>query len=148
MLKNIDDYIVQKEEFLELPENEKMKLFKALLDEKILEKPEFQDTYYAQKVLSTINKIQKEIIKGEILYRDISKFYNNDEKDKEKQKIFLYQRLAIISLNKQNEAKKLFDIIDKYYLKINNILDDLKIILEDFFLFFEKKEKKNINIFI
>ena len=106
MLKNIDDYIVQKEEFLELPENEKMKLFKALLDEKILEKPEFQDTYYAQKVLSTINKIQKEIIKGEILCGDISKFYNNDEKDKEEQKIFLYQRLAIISLNKQNEAKK------------------------------------------
>ena len=42
------------------------------------------------------------------------------------------------------KQKNLFDIIDKYYLKINNILDDLKIILEDFFLFFEKKEKKNI----
>ena len=144
MLENIDDYIIRKEEFLEQQENAKMILFKALLDEKILEKPEFQDTYYAQKVVSTINKIQNEIIKGEILYRDISKFYNNDENDKEKQKILLYQRLVIISLNKQNEAKKLFDIIDKYYIKINNILEDLKIILEDFFLFFKKKEKKNI----
>ena len=146
MLQNIDEYIVKREEFLEPQENEKLKLFIGLLNEKILEKPEFQDTYYVQKNISTISELQSEITEGKILYSDISKFYNNDDNDKEKQKNFLIQRLVIISLNKQEDGKKLFDIIDNYYSNINNILDDLKIVLEDFLFFFKKKEKENIKL--
>jgi hypothetical protein len=84
MLQNIDEYIVKREEFLEPQEKEKMKLFKGLLNEKIIEKPEFQETYYVEKVVTTISKLQSQITNGEILYRDISKFYSNEVNDKEK----------------------------------------------------------------
>ena len=97
MLQNIDEYIVKREEFLEPQEKEKMKLFKGLLNEKIIEKPEFQETYYVEKVVTTISKLQSQITNGEILYRDISKFYSNEVNDKEKQKDLLFQRLVIIS---------------------------------------------------
>ena len=144
MLQNIDEYIAKREDFLEPQENEKMKLFKGLLNQKIIEKPEFQDTYYVQKVITTIKKLQSQITNGEILYRDISKFYSNEMNDKEKQKDILFQKLVIISLNNQEEAKKLFDTIDKYYSKINSILNDSKIVLEDFSIYFKKNQKDNI----
>ena len=148
MLQNIDEYIIKKEELLELQESEKMKLFKGLLNEKFLEKPEFQETYYVEKAVSAISKIQSEITNGDILYRDISKFYtdevNDEENNKEKQKDLLFQRLCYISFNKKEDAKKLLDIIEKYYSKINSILNDSKIVLEDFLIFFKKKQKENI----
>ena len=144
MLQNIDDYIIKRQELLEPKENEKIILFKGLLDEEILEKPEYQETYYVNKVKSTVKSVQKEIISGQILYRDISKLYSKDENDKENQKNSLLQRLKIICLNKQDDADKLFNIIDKYYSEINRILEDLKLILEDFLLFFKKKEIENI----
>jgi len=144
ILQNIDDYyIIKRDEFLEPKQNKNYILFKSLLDNKILEKPEYQKTYYVQKALSTVDKIQNEIIKGEILYEEISRFYNNNENNKEKQKNLLFQRLVIISLNKQDYANKLYNIIDKYYSKLNNILDDLKRILEDFL---KKKDKYNIKL--
>ena len=148
MLQNIDEYIIKREELLEPQENEKMKLFIGLLNEKILEKPEFQETYYVEKVVSAISKVQNEITNGEILYRDISKFYsdegNDEENTKEKQKDLLFQRLCYISLNKKEDAKKLLDIIEKYYSRINIILNDSKIVLEDFLIFFKNKQKENI----
>ena len=140
ILQNIDDYyIIKRHEFLEPKINENLILFKGLLDGKIFEKPEYQNTYYVQKVLSTVSNIQNEIIKGEILYEDISRFYNNNEKNKEN----LFQRLVIISLNKQENANELYNIIDKYYSKLNSILDDLKIILKDFI---KKNDKYNIKL--
>ena len=140
ILQNIDDYyIIKRHEFLEPKINEKLLLFKGLLDSKIFEKPEYQNTYYVQKVLSTVRTIQNEIIKGEILYEDINRFYNNNDNNKE----ILFQRLVIISLNKQDDANKLYNAIDKYYTKLNGILDDLNRILEDFL---KKKDKYNIKL--
>ena len=144
ILQNIDEYfIIKKHEFLEPKVNENLILFKELLDDKILEKPEYQNTYYVQKVLSIVSEIQNEINKGEILYEDIKRFYNNDKNNKEKQKSLLFQRLVIISLNNHDEANKLNNSIDKYYSKLNNILNDLERILGEFL---QKKDKYNIQL--
>jgi len=146
ILQNIDEYIIKREDLLEPKENNKLLLFKGLLEEGLLEKPEYNETYYVEKVKFAVQSIQKEINSKEILYRDISKLYSKDKNDEENQKNSLLIRLKLICLNKQDDADKLFNIIDKYYSEINSILEDLKKILEDFLLFFKKKEKENIKI--
>ena len=143
ILQNIDKFIIEKEDFFTLNENDKLNLFKGLLDEKYLKKEEYKNTYYVQSASSVIDELKNDIKKGEILYKNISIFYNEKNNQKENNK--LYDRLKMIALNNNEDYENYKDILDKYYSSINNILDELQFINEDFLDFYYNTKKDIID---
>ena len=141
ILQSINMYNIQKEYFLKAEEEDNLKLFKGLLEEKYLEKNEYQNTSYVKNSITIISEIEDNIKKGEILYKDISKFYNSDEKENN----ILYDRLKLIALNKEEDYHNYKKIIDDYYSKINQILNDLVLINEDLMEFFYNEKKKDVD---
>jgi hypothetical protein len=102
ILQNIDKFNIQKDDFFKLEENENIQLFKGLLNDKILGKNELKDTYYIKNANNVIEDLDKYINNGEITFRDISLFYN-DQKNKCEQ---LISRLKMISKNDEVKANK------------------------------------------
>ena len=142
ILENITSYNIQKENFLELEENDNLLLFKGLLDKEYIEKNEYENTSYVKNIKTTIKEIENNIKNGEILYKDISKFYN--EAEKEHKNNILYDRLKLIALNKEQNNKIYKDKIDNYYSKINETLDDLNLINEDLIEFYYNEKSEDI----
>ena len=138
ILENINNYNIQKEDFLKFEENDRLKLFKGLLYKKYIEKEEYQNTDYVQNAMMNIKELQNDILTGNILYKEISPFYN--EKNNK-----IYSRLDIIALNSNEDYKKYKTKINNYYSSITIILKDLQLILEDLLIFYYNEEREKIN---
>jgi hypothetical protein len=139
-LQNINKYNITEKDFFNLEETNNYKLFKNLLNEKILEKKEFQNTEYVKNAKEKVNKVQQKINNGDILFTDISQFFNKAKPDEEK----LFEIIKTISLNNQNNAIDLKIKIDDFYIETIKVIDDLQLIHEDFIVFYLNKEKNNI----
>ena len=140
LLQNINKYNITEKDFFNLEETNNYKLFKGLLNEKILEKRESQNTGYVKNTIEKINKIKQRIKSGDILFTDISQFFNKAKPDEEK----LFEIIKTISLNNQNNAIDLKIKIDDFYIETIKVIDDLQLIHEDFIVFYLNKEKNNI----
>ena len=139
ILKNINKYTIQKEDFLSLEETDNLKLFKGLLDQGFIKDEKYHNIYYFQNSIFIVNNLENEINKGELLYGNIIKFNNNIDKENK-----LYSRLILISLNSDKDAKKYLEKINYYCSTINRILKDLHLIREYFLEFYYSTEKENI----
>ena len=150
ILSSIDKYNIQKEDFMQLDENDNLILFKGLLEDKIIENENYKDTYYVDHALKELKELDNEINKLEIKYRDISLFCNEDLEENKKdnkednKENKLKTRLKIIALNNEEKAEKYYSLIFDNYSEIRKILNDLQTILEDFLLFFPNTENENI----
>ena len=137
-------YNIKKEDFFNLEETDSLKLFKAFLDENYIENSEYKNTSYIKNALKTIKELSCNIEKGEkIKYEDINQF----SEAKGKKKIInnkLYERLKLIALNKEKKYIYYKDKIDKYFQKINEILEVLNLINEYFKEFFPDCQNEDI----
>ena len=138
----IGKFTIQKKDIFQVEESEKLTLFKGLLNEKYLEKEEYKNNEYFINSLSLLNQIKKSIEINEITYNDIYLFYNKNEQRNEP---LLLSRLKLIFLNEEG-VEHYMNIIDKNYNEINNILNDLELILNNFKNYYANEESENIKL--
>jgi len=139
ILGKFDKYTIKKEEFFEIEDTQNIKLFRGLLERKLLEK-EFKLIEYVNNNLEMISSLQNEIEEGNIYYRDINRFYLNNKNDE------LKNKLLIISLNDEVLASKLEKKIDDYFREIETIREDLNLVFNDLRKYLFDTEKDNITI--
>ena len=87
-----------------------------------------------------INELHNDIIDGKVLYSEIDLFY------KEIIGNSLHQRLLLISLNDEGQAKQFEKIIDDFMEKNKQVINDLLIVKEDLVEFLYKKESQTIKL--
>ena len=138
----INKFTIQKKDIFQIEESENLTLFKGLINEKYLEKEEYKNNEYFINSLSLLNQIKNSIEINEITYNDIYLFYNKNEQRNEP---LLLSRLKLIFLNEEG-VEHYMDIIDKNYNEINNILNDLELILNNFKKYYANKESENIKL--
>ena len=139
ILENFDKYMIKKEEFFRIEETQNIKLFRGLIERKLLEN-EFGLTEYVRNNVELISSLQQEIEEGNIYYSDILPFYVNNKNDE------LKKKLLLISLNDEESASKLEKKIDDYVKEIKEISKDLNLVFNDLRKYLFETEKKNINI--
>ena len=139
ILQNIKKYDIKEKDFFNVEDTENYKLFKGLLNSNNIIKNDFQNTNYIKNTKSILNKIQNNIKTGDIKFSDISKFYENKNKENK-----LLEIIQSIYLNNKEEAEKYKLEIDTHYLQINDIIENLQIILDDLLTFYRNEEKEKI----
>jgi len=139
ILENFDKYVIKREEFFELEETPNIKLFKGLIERKLLEN-EFRPTEYIKNSIQLISSLQNEIEEGNIYYSEINLFYSNNKKDE------LKKKLLIISLDDDILASKLEQKIDDYINEVETIRKDLNLVYNDLRKYLYDEEKENIKI--
>ena len=138
-LENLDKYMIKKEEFFKIEETQNIKLFRFLIERKLLGN-EFKLTEYIKNNFDLISSLQNDIEEGNIYYSDIFPFYLNNKNDE------LKKKLLIISLNDEELSSKLEKKIDDYIKEINKISKDLNLVYNDLRKYLFDTEKDNINI--
>jgi hypothetical protein len=141
---NLNHYNIKKEDLFSLEETNSLKFYKAFLDENYIENSEYKNTSYIKNALNTIKELGCNIERGEkIKYEDINQFSEVNGK----KKIIsnkLYERLKLIALKKEEKYQKYKNKIDNYFQKINEILEVLNLINEDFKEFFPDYESEDM----
>ena len=151
IFSKLKDYTLQKEDFFTSEENQKIKLFKGIL-EKIKENnkefnnnevykdiEEYKNIPYISNSLSVIYQLRNELDKNEVLFKDINLFYE-EEKIEEFNK-----RLELIYYDDNEKFKLKKEDLEKKINEINNELKDLDLIYIDLIQFFPKTEKESID---
>ena len=139
ILENLDKYMIKKEEFFEIEETQNIKLFRGLIERKLLGN-EFKLIEYVSNNIELISNLQNEIEEGNIDYRYILPFYLNNKNDE------LKKKLLLISLNDEVLASKLEKKVDDYVKVIYSISRDLNLIYNDLRKYLFDTEKENIYI--
>ena len=133
---------MRKSIFNNMYENDKIKLFKGLLENSDITNNEYKYIDYVKNSLTVINQLKENFDKNEIKYLEINNFCEKDKMD------ILSIYLQLIYLNDSIKAnEKLNELLDKLE-KIKNVDRDLDIIYKDFQNFFyisRKKEIEDIN---
>ena len=139
ILENFDKYLINKEEFFEIEETQNIRLFRGLLERKLLGS-EFEIIEYVKSNIELISSLQKEIEEGNIYYSNIIPFYSNNKNDE------LKKKLLLISLNDEVLASKLEEKIDDYIKEIKTVREDLNLVYNDLRQYLFDTEKDNIII--
>ena len=138
ILKRLERFKFEKKNFWEKEENDKLKLFRGLLQRNYIKGGEFGMTDYSKETIKMINELHNDIIDGNILYREINYFYEGNKKHE------LHKRLLLISLNNEVQANDFEAMIDTYMEKNKKIIKDLELVNEDLVEFLRKKENESI----
>ena len=128
------NYSLRKDDFFYLIENNKLKIYKELLNYKFLEKGELAESNY----LDINNQIDKEIRDGTIEFYYIYNFYSENKED------ILYERLLLITRNNNSIVNEYKKIIEEHMTKIKPIIKD-DIIYKYLNTIFPESQKKVIN---
>ena len=130
-----NNYSLSKDDFFNLIENDKLKIYKELLNNNFIEKGALAASNY----LDIIKQIDNELKNGTIKFYYINNFYSENKED------ILYERLLMIAKNNKSIADEYKNYLDKHMKRINNILKD-DIIYNYLNTFFPDSQKNNINI--
>ena len=136
ILENFDNYMIKKEEFFDIEETQNIKLFRGLIERKLLGN-EFQNTEYMKNNEELILSLQNEIEEGNIYYSKIKPFYPDHKNE-------LKIKLLLISLNNEELESKLENKIDDYIKEIEEIRKDLNLVYNDMRNYLFDTEKDNI----
>ena len=128
------NYSLTKDDFFNLIEGNELKIYKALLNNKFLEKRELAESKY----LDIIKQINNEIKNGTIEFYYINNFYSENKEN------ILYERLLMLAKNDKTIANENKKILDEHMKKINNIIKD-DIIYKYLNTIFPESQKNNIN---
>ena len=140
IFSKINNYIITENDFLSLEETENYKLYKGLIDNKIIDKEfAYKGATYVTKAQMTISSLEEKIKKFEIKYSEISVFFQN-----EKNKNILKERLLYLNILDENKQQKSFAYLEQKYKEIKNKIDDLELIYSDFRDFFYQKHEQDL----
>jgi len=139
----INKFILKEEDFLKIIENENLKFFKGLVNEKLLEKVnQYKGTIYISKTFITISGLDAKIDNFDIKYSDLSLFFQDETKTKREE--ILKDRFIYIYMLQEDKAKKMFDKLKKKFYEIKEKIKDLEMVFRDFSYFFYNSHKEDI----
>ena len=75
ILKNLENYKLLNEDFWQIGENYRIKLFKGLLEKAEISKEEYQEKDYVKNSFEVIKELEKKFNNNTILYKDIIIFF-------------------------------------------------------------------------
>ena len=139
IFKEISIYELQKKDFWVIEENEKIQLFKGLLEKADITNDKYKSIDYVNNSINVINELQEDLDNNSVLYQNINKFFESGKLDE------LTKRLAIIYYNDKDKADKKLDELLNLIEKINNTLDNLNLINKDLNDFLYISEKDSID---
>ena len=142
ILKNINNYEPQKEDFWKLEENKKLKLLKGLVEKTEISREEYREiSNYANNSFDLLNQLKEELNDNKVLYKNINIFFENN---RENEKNEFKKRLSIIYYSDKEMANAKEEEICKKIGEINNALTNLKLIYDYLNYFFKNSQKANI----
>ena len=135
LFDNISKFIIKEEDFFRPEENDRLRFFKGLVKEKVLEKA-YQDkgAIYISKALMTISSLEAKIQNNEITYTTLSSYFPDEQNDKLEES--LKERLNYIYLLDKNKAEKYFKKLKDKMYEIKDKIKNLELIYRDFSDFF------------
>ena len=135
IFSKINKFIIKEEDFLKIEENERLKFFKGLVNEKLLEKAnQYKGAIYISKVFMAISSLESKIDNYDIKFSDLSLYFQDNTKTKSEE--ILKDRLNYIYFSEEDKAKKNFDKLKNKYYEIKEIIKVLETICRDFSDFF------------
>ena len=142
-LSEINDhkYNIEENEIYNLDETENFKLLKNIIENNLIDNISIKKYIQIHKDISIF--IIENIIKGDVKYIYINKFYSNNKKNE------LFQRLTLISCLIDNEKdkkslKSCIEIIETNMNNINKIIIDLENIKKKIQVFFPNTKRNDI----
>ena len=139
MLKKISKYVIREDEFFELEETNNYKLLSELLkSENIFQNENKESNPYIEKTIKVISSIKEKIKLLDINYNLIAYFIDNNKEE------ILYNRLLIIFLLKEEDAKNQKNLLIKNVTIIKLALNTIQSYLDKVSLFFPNKYYKEI----
>ena len=143
IFSKINKFCIKEEDFLKIEENEKLKFFKGLVDEKLLEKAnQYKGAVYISKAFLAISSLEAKIENYDIKFSDLSLYFQDETKNKLEE--ILKNRFNYIYTSEVDKAKKMFDKLKKKYYEIKEIIKELEMVVRDFSYFFYNSRKKDI----
>ena len=140
IFSKINKYIITENDFLSPEETENYKLYKGLIDNKIIDKEfSYKGATYVTKVQMTISSLEEKIKKFEIKYSEISVFFQN-----EKNKNILKERLLYLNILDEIKQQKNYANLEFKFKEIENKIDDLELIYSDFRDFFYQSHEQDL----
>ena len=138
IFKNLADKELKKEDLLNTEENEKIILFKALLEVADIKDEKYQDIEYVSNSMNVLKESRKNFDNNEVLYNEINIIFQNNKEDEFKKRLFL------IYFDDNDKVEfRMNDIKQKINI-INSTLKTLNLINNDLNEFLSKSEEKNI----
>ena len=135
ILNKINNYSLSEIDFWSIEETENYKLYKGLIDNKIIDKEfEYKGADYLIKVQTELSALEEEIKNYEVKYSDISIFFQD-----EKNKNLLKEKLLYLNISDEKKQKTQYDILEKKFDEINKKIVDFELIYSYFRDFFPQK---------
>ena len=138
IIERFENYYIRENEFWVLEESDNLKLYAGLLERGYFSNINQESIEYIDNTVELVRKLENDLKNGEVLYPDISIFYNNENKNE------LSKRLLLISLNDKMKANELEKNLDENIIKIKKVIKELQLIYEDLSEFLYETEKENI----
>ena len=141
IFSKINKYLINEDDFISLEETENFKLYKGLINNKIIDKDfVYKGATYITRVQAIISAFEEKINNLDIKYDDIIIFFQN-----EKTKNILREKLLYLKFLDENQAKVYFDKLESKVNEIKKIIDDVDLIFSDFRDFFYQKNEKDLS---
>ena len=135
LFSNINKLIIKEEDFFRPEENDRLKFFKGLVKEKLLEKAyQYKGAIYISKALMTISSLEAKIQNDEITFTTLSSYFTDEQNDKLEEP--LKERLNYIYLLDKNKSEKNFKKLKDKMYEIRTKIKNLELIYRDFSDFF------------
>ena len=140
IFSKINKFVITENDFLSVEETENFKLFKGLIDNKIINKEfQYKGAAYVTNVQTTISSLEDKIEKLEIKYNDISICFQNG-----KNKNIFKQKLLYLYFEDKEKQEKNFAKLESKMKEIKSKIEDFELIFGDFRDFFYIKHEKDL----
>ena len=141
IFSKINKYTLAENDFLSLEETDNYKLYKGLIDNKLIDKyNQYEGDNYITKIELTISALDQNIKNFEVRYNEISIFFENEQN-----KNILKERLKYLNTLDEKKAEQDLNNLEKKVKEINNKIIEFELILSDFRDFYRRKHSKDIN---
>ena len=132
---NINKLSIKEEDFFNQFENERLKFFKGLVKENLLEKVnQYEGGVYISKALLVIKNLGEKIYNYDIAFTTLRPYFP-DERD-DKLEILLLDQLNYIYLLEKDKAETNFQKLKSKMIEIIKIINNLEFVYTDFRDFF------------
>ena len=141
IFSKINKYNLTEFDFLILDETENFKLYKGLIDNKIIDKEfEYKGATYLTKVQTVLSSLEEKIKNFEIKYSEISIFFQNEENKK-----ILKEKLLYLDILDEIKQQKQYAQLEYKVNEVKNKIYEFELIYSDFRDFFYEKNKVDLD---
>ena len=140
IFSKINKFIISENDFLSVEETENFKLFKGLIENKIIDKEfQYKGATYVTNVQKVISSLENKIDKLELKYNDISIFF-----ERTKNKNAFKEKLLYLYFSDEAKQQSNYLKLESKVNEIKNKIDDFELIFGDFRDFFYQKHEKDL----